>query len=726
MTPDDLRVAGFLDARRALSFLEELPAGQSWVGDLSASADPDQALLQAVRLREADPGLVDALSRDERARRRVCAILGGSQWLGDYVIADPARAAAINEDPGDPRNVLYEAVGARTVGRGVWVAAWEATADDLRAAYRRVLLHLAADDLTSGSPEDIMPSVGARIADLVDATLDAGLALARRDVDPEGTVPFAIIAMGKTGARELNYISDVDVIYVAEAGEDGDERSALEKATRLASATASACSGPGTQAPLWTVDANLRPEGRNGVLVRTIESYRQYWDKWAQTWEFQALLKARACAGDPELGRAFEEAAQPYVWSASAREGFVEAARAMRRRVEDNISRSHASRELKLGRGGLRDVEFTVQLLQLVHGRTDAFLRVRSTLEAISALREGGYIARSDADQLSSCYRFLRAVEHRTQLPRMRRNHLIPDKDCDLRVLGRAMDPTRYPDADAIRSAIDDVRADVRALHEDVFYRPIIAATASLSADEASLHAEGARDRLAAIGYRDPVGALTHIAALTQGTSRRAAIQRHLLPVFISWLANGADPDMGLLNFRVLSEDIGESHWYLALLRDSGVAARRLMTMLPNSRWIADALAKRPEAVAWLDDDAELAPREPQRLTREVAALIDRHEDATEAAARVRAVRTRELTRAAMSDLLGGVDPRGHAIADATDAALLGALAIAGREEAERWGSERAHVTFVAMGRYGGRECSYASDADVIALHEPVGGASDS
>jgi len=138
------------------------------------------------------------------------------------------------------------------------------------------------------------------------------------------------------------------------------------------------------------VDANLRPEGRNGVLVRTIESYRQYWDKWAQTWEFQALLKARACAGDPELGRACEEAAQPYVWSASAREGFVEAARAMRRRVEDNISRSHASRELKLGRGGLRDVEFTVQLLQLVHGRTDAFLRVRSTLEAISALREGG------------------------------------------------------------------------------------------------------------------------------------------------------------------------------------------------------------------------------------------------------------------------------------------------------------------------------------------------
>ena len=726
MSADALRIAGFLDPRRALSFFEELPGrAEVWAGDLGASADPDQALLAVIRLHEADPGLVRSLVDDARARARLCAVLGGSQWLGDYVIADPARARAIWEDPGEAVRVMLASVGATRVESGVFVASEDAGVDDLRGAYRRVLLYLAADDLTSDDPEGFMPEVGRRIADLVDATLEAGLALARRDIDPRGRIPFAIIAMGKTGARELNYISDVDVVYVAEAGADGDEREALEVATRLAAATASACSGPGTEAPLWTVDANLRPEGRNGALVRTVESYHQYWDKWAQTWEFQALLKARACAGDEAVGRAFEEAAQPYVWSAATREGFVEAARAMRRRVEDNISRSHASRELKLGRGGLRDVEFTVQLLQLVHGRTDAFLRVRSTLDAIEALREGGYMARSDAHQLASCYRFLRAVEHRTQLPRMRRTHLIPDKERELRVLGRAMGLARFPDAESISAAIDAVRTRVRALHEDVFYRPIIAATASLSEDEVSLHADGARDRLAAIGYRDPAGALTHIGALTQGTSRRAAIQRHLLPVFISWLAGGADPDMGLLNFRILSEDIGDSHWYLALLRDSGVAAHRLTTMLPNSRWIAEALAKRPEAVAWLDDDAELAPRELHRLAREVAALIDRHDDATEAAARVRAVRTRELTRCAMGDLLGGVDPRGNAIADATDAAILGALAIAQREEAERWGQERAAIVFVAMGRYGGRECSYASDADVIALHEAVGGATE-
>lgn len=724
MTPDELRVAGFLDPRRALSFLDELPGERSeWARDIGACADPDQALLQMIRLHEAAPGLVCALAGDPSSRRRVCAVLGASQWLGDYVIADPRRAWAINEEPGEVGDALAAAVGARRAASGALVAAEHACADDLRAAYRRVLLHLAADDLTSEDPEAVMPAVGRRIADLVDATLQGALALARRDIDPRGQVPISIIAMGKTGARELNYVSDVDVLYVTRGQAGEEERDTLEIATRLAAATASACSGPGNEAPLWMVDANLRPEGRNGALVRTIESYRRYWQEWAQAWEFQALLKARACAGDDELGRAFEEAAHPYVWSAAKREGFVEAARAMRRRVEDNISRSHASRELKLGRGGLRDVEFTVQLLQLVHGRTDAFLRVPSTLDAIDALSEGGYIARSDAADLASCYRFLRAVEHRTQLPRMRRTHLIPDKDAELRVLGRAMGARRFPDAASMSAAIDEVRERVRALHEDVFYRPIVAATASLRDDEVVLHAEGARDRLAAIGYRDPSGALTHIAALTRGTTRRAVIQRHLLPVFISWLAAGADPDMGLRNFRILSEDIGDSHWYLALLRDSGVAARRLMKMLPNSHWIADALAKRPEAVAWLDDDAELAPRDLGRLGRELRALIDRHEDAEDAAARVRAVRTRELTRCAMSDLLAGIDPRGHAIADAADTALLGALEIAEREEAARWGSPRARVAFIAMGRYGGRECSYASDADVIAVHEAVGDA---
>ncbi len=724
--PKDLRGSGFLDPTRAASFLAPLPGDLDvWLPVLTACADPDLAVLQAVRLHEADPSALEGIVAEGGDRlRRLVAVLGGSAWWGDHLVADPARCRGIWEEPGTPRAELLGAVGADPASPTP-IAAPGTSGDDLRRAYRRVLLDVVADDLTSPDPVAHMPEVGARMSDLADASLEAALALARRDVDPGNRARLAIIAMGKTGARELNYISDVDVVYVVEPADGVEERVAVELGARLAALAAQACSGAGAEQPLWTVDANLRPEGRNGVLVRTLDSFVQYWRKWAQTWEFQALLKARPAAGDAELGERFRAAAKEFVWSAAGREGFVENARAMRRRVEETIPRSQADREIKLGRGGLRDVEFTVQLLQLVHGRTDESLHVLSTVDALRALAAGGYVARTDAAELESRYCFLRAVEHRAQLTRMRRTHLVPTSPAELRVMGRAIDPVGLGTAEDFSRELERVRSRVRALHEEVFYRPIIQATAGLSADEAALDEAGARARLAAIGYVDPNGALAHIAALTRGTSRRAKIQRHLLPVFISWLADGADPDLGLLNFRALSEQIGDSHWYLALLRDSGVAASRLMRMLPNSRWIAEALSNRPEAIAWLDSDADLAARDPGALGAEAASLIGRHADSADAALRVRAVRSRELLRAGMSDLLEGVAPVRAAIADATDAALVGALAIAEREDAAAHGGARAEVALVAMGRYGGRESSYASDADVIACHRPTGGASD-
>lgn len=724
-----LRARGFVDVERAAQLVGDLPGEHlAWVDALGSAADPDLAALQMVRLTEAAPALVRSLV-DEGGRRlrRVVAVLGASRALGDHVISHPDRALALWEQPGPAREVLLGAVGVEA-GTSPAVAAPGRTADDLRRAYRQVLLDIVADDLTSADPVGHMPAVGRAMSDLADASLEASLALARRDIDPTGRVRLAVIAMGKTGARELNYVSDVDVIHVAEASPGAviDEREVVEIGTRLAAMTAQGCSGAGAEQPLWAVDAALRPEGRDGALVRTVDSYTAYYTKWAQTWEYQALLKARACAGDAALGARFEAAVAPFVWSAAGRDGFVENARAMRTRVEDNIPRQDVDRELKLGRGGLRDVEFTVQLLQLVHGRADESLRVRGTVQAIAALSEGGYIGRAAARELTRCYCFLRAVEHRAQLPRMRRTHLVPTSPHELRTMGRSIDPVAFASPEDLSEELSRVRGRVRSLHEDVFYRPIVAATAQLSADEATLDRGGAQARLAAIGYVDPVGAFSHIQALTAGTSRRATIQRHLLPVFISWMADGADPDLGLLNFRKLSEQIGDSHWYLSLLRDSGVAAQRLCQMLPNSRWIADALTQRPEAIAWLDDDSRLDAVDPARLATEVGALVGRHPDAATAAERVRAVRSREVTRAGMADALCTVAPTRPAIAQASDAALQGALVIALRDLEQSRGALPVEVALVAMGRYGGLESSYASDADIMVVHRARDGASES
>jgi glutamate-ammonia-ligase adenylyltransferase len=206
----------------------------------------------------------------------------------------------------------------------------------------------------------------------------------------------------------LNYISDVDVIYVAEPASSAIETDrALEIATKVCSRMMRIMDQPDSEPALWQVDANLRPEGKAGALVRSLDSHKTYYERWAESWEFQALLKARPIAGDTELGDEYLAVTQPMVWESTARDNFVESVQRMRQLVTDNIPISEVDAQIKLGPGGLRDIEFTVQLLQLVHGRTDSSLRARDTLGAIDALATGGYIAREDGKRFSDTIAFL-------------------------------------------------------------------------------------------------------------------------------------------------------------------------------------------------------------------------------------------------------------------------------------------------------------------------------
>ena len=242
---------------------------------------------------------------------------------------------------------------------------------------------------------------------------------------------LAVIAMGKCGAQELNYVSDVDVIFVTDDGSPAP----MAVATRIAGEMMRLAGDA-----LFEVDAALRPEGKKGQLVRTLDSHIAYYERWAKTWEFQALMKARPSTGDMELGERYIEALMPMVWTACERENFVPEVQRMRRRVEELVPAGVRDRELKLGSGGLRDVEFAVQLLQLVHGRNDDELHVASTVNALAALGTGGYIGRYDAANLLASYEFLRLLEHRLQLQRLKRTHMLPEVDDEeaMRWLARA------------------------------------------------------------------------------------------------------------------------------------------------------------------------------------------------------------------------------------------------------------------------------------------------
>ncbi|HEX8006056.1 MAG TPA: bifunctional [glutamine synthetase] adenylyltransferase/[glutamine synthetase]-adenylyl-L-tyrosine phosphorylase, partial [Trebonia sp.] len=630
----------------------------------------------------------------------------------------------------------------------------------LAAAYRRRLLHLAARDQAGLATVE---EVATELADIAAAVLEAALATARAELPPGGAAcRLAVIAMGKCGGRELNYASDVDVIFVAEpaaepvvtpAAEPDDnskierEQQALRTASRLASGLIQVCERSTPEGSIFPVDPNLRPEGRNGPLVRTLASHLAYYDRWAKTWEFQALLKARPVAGDAELGRRYADAVTPLVWQASRRENFVEDVQAMRRRVEATLPRNQAGRELKLGPGGLRDIEFAVQLLQLVHGRTDERLHAQATLPALAALAAGGYVGRADAEDLDAAYRFLRRTEHLLQLYQLRRTHSLPEDPAVLRRLGRARrgwgdgqspheqggsggdrSPRRsmVSPEDAFSLAWRSHALQVRRLHEKLFYRPLLEAVARLPSGAARLTPEAARARLEALGYADPAGALRHIEALTSGLRRRAAIQRTLLPVLLGWFADAAEPDAGLLAFRQVSEALGESPWYLRLLRDETKAARRIAYVLASSRYATGLLLRAPEAVAIFGDDAELVPKPAATLRSEMMSAARRHEaDTEQAAVAVRSLRRRELLRVAAADVLDltGLAETADALTAITTASLEAVLwAATAKVEMELRKPLPTRFAVIAMGRYGGHETGYGSDADVIFVHDPLPG----
>lgn len=724
---------GFTDASAAERLLDDpalAPARSdpALLEALGATADPDLALRGLVRLAEAQPDgpgeLLSALVAEEPLRDRLLGVLGASEALGDHLARHPLdwRVLATREsaDP-DPGVAGFE-------------RALAAATDpvSLRVAYRRCLLGVAARDVCGTAD---VARTAARLADLATATLRAALALAAAAAPEDAArCRLAVVAMGKCGGHELNYVSDVDVVFVGEAAEGADEGEALQAATRLASHLMRICSEATVEGVIWPVDANLRPEGRNGPLVRTLSSHVAYYQRWAKTWEFQALLKARPVAGDAGLGAAYVEALSPMVWQAAERENFVTDVQRMRRRVVDTIPPAHLERELKLGPGGLRDVEFAVQLLQLVHGRSDPALRSGTTLSALAALAAGGYVGRADAARLDAAYRFLRAMEHRIQLYRLRRTHLVPEGEQDLRRLGRSLGMRTDPVAELNREWKRHASL-VRRLHEKLFYRPLLDAVAQLAPGEIRLSPEAAGQRLEALGYADPAAALRHLEALSSGVSRKAAIQRTLLPVLLGWFADSADPDAGLLGFRRVSDALGATPWYLRLLRDEGAAAENLARVLSAGRLAPDLLLRAPEAVAILGAREGLEPRRRDHLEAEVLAAVGRAGTPEQAVAAARGVRRRELFRTAAADIIASygtegepahadagalVDRVGRAVTDLNAATIAGALRAVVRAG---WGDTLpTRFAVVGMGRFGGSELGYGSDADVLFVHEPRDG----
>ncbi len=716
LTQEALRPLGFDDPARACHVLREM-AGHDVSDDafgdllqvlmpaLGECADPDRAVANLGRWADAVPSRVSAyglLAEHPIAARIFVTVLAASQFFADLIIQTPEYLEILLNPAIRDRGRDLAAFQSDLARRVAVAPTPNARRDALRRFKPPEVLRIGARDLLGYAT---MPETAREISDFADACVQMALAIC---VAERGTqaLPFAVIAMGKLGGRELNYASDIDLIFVH--GDAADARAAV----RLGEAVRDTLEKVTDAGFVFRVDLRLRPEGRFGPISRSLESCRAYYESWAEPWERQALLKARACAGDVELGAAFMEMAEAFVYRPRVDEAFVESLQTNKRRMEQKVARTGgAATNVKEGVGGIRDVEFTVQLLQLIAGGRHPELRTGNTLHALPRLAALGLLTGEERDVLASDYPFLRTVEHRLQIMDERPVRDLPTEAGALRKFGRRLG---YTDGAAFRRDYHRRTARVHTLFERLFYGDVESdIPADTMADGVTVWAlttqdEVARTALAAAltahGFAQPDAALAllqrNVAGSDYGGIPPEAREGFaaLLPLLLNSCAATHDPDAALRGLSALADAVPSRAALFRSLGENAALLPRLCLLAAESPPLWQTLLAHLEYVDLLGDE-EAMDQPP--------ALGDAPMDMETLAAGLRRARLKTGAR----DLWDLADTP-QVMTEVTRAAawaLAGALEIARRE----LGFE-GRLAVIGLGKFGGAELGYGSDLDVL------------
>jgi glutamate-ammonia-ligase adenylyltransferase len=705
---------------------------------LAATGDPVAALHALTRLRD-HPGEYQGSPPSGTRLGPLLRMLGAGPALANAIFAEGEAWPALLDDvlEGPPRNPLTHAAALAAAG-----ATGPIPRDDLqrvlRRHRRRELARIGGRDLLGLTT---LEETVREISVLAEGTIETALACARARLAAERGIvdaPFVVLGMGKLGGGELNFSSDVDLVYVYDAPREPEAsgRNAREFFERLGVEVTRALSEVTGDGFCFRVDLRLRPGGDQAPVATSLAGVLAYYETWGQTWERAAWLKARAVAGDRAFGARVLEHLEPFVYRRYLDYGTLEDLKAMKRKVDSSLTRPTArERDVKLGRGGIRGVEFYVQAHQLVHGGKDARLRLRGTLDALAALGRWGYVDAGLAERLAAAYRFLRHVEHKLQIVDQRQTQLIPVDAAQVEALARrlgyvgpAVAGEFWTDHAAHTGVVDGAFAHLFHGAEEARERETRGDLRELI--EGLEHEEQVMWRLVQLGFRDADTAYADLCALRDGPRHAPASPRRrraiadLAPALLTAVTESADPDRALHYMVSFVANVGARTSYLHLLLENPAVLRLLVRLFATSEFLSRFFLGHPEL---LDSLVRADLVQVERTRYDLAAALEaRMEGAGDLESEldtIRRFRHEEFLRIGVHDIEGELDAaRVQAqLSTLADVCLGEALALARRQLRatgalpERVGGGLA---VLALGKLGASELNYHSDLDLIFVYD--------
>lgn len=620
----------------------------------------------------------------------------------------------------------------------------------LRRYKQREYLRIGARDLDPAVP---MEETVRELSCLAEACLDAAYQYCRAEVERDfgllvlpGTQTgnsFVVLGMGKLGGAELNFSSDIDVIFLYENDEgesSGGLKGKVEPRAFFSAVGKKIIHALGEVTEdgfVFRIDLRLRPLGVNGPLVQSVDSAMLYYESWGQCWERAALIKARPVAGDTRLGATFLREVDPFVYRRYLDYTTVDELRHMKERIENELlSGAAKERNIKLGYGGIREIEFFTQALQLVNGGYEPALRQPNTLRALAELARYGFISNEERDELTQAYRFLRQVEHKVQIVQEAHAHSIPEGEEEEKALARRLGyvaAKKHSERERFWLAQGTHSANVRNIFDRLFY----SAQKEIQDDGASAagaiwHDLDQREiiiqELQNVGFADPKKAYENLLAVRDGESfappspKRLKVMRTLGPALISEIAKSSVPDQALLNLSRFSHRIGGRTGFLTLLAENPKTMRLLITLFADSQFLTELFITRPELIDTLIRiDLTRVGKSKEEMFDAARQALAEQDDIEGRLNGLRRFKTEEFIRIGLHDLGGAIDIEEilEQLSDVADTAVECALRLTLDELEGKYGTvPDGRFAVLGMGKMGGRELDYNSDLDVVFIYD--------